>query len=935
MKEKFSQNALIHIIFLLIVSGFQVSCGGGSSSNSSSIGHSNSNISHSNSSDGISSSVQFTTSFPGLNKLSELTSKLNKIASVELTIKTVSDGTTITENTMLIETPTASGIWQTMVDNVPFETGIHIVAKAYDNDGVALFSSTSIKHLQTGSNEGIVLHMKAIESHEVSWRSIALRVEKEFSDNQPGGEGFQIMHRMVRSYLHPEYAYAIQDVAGPWQSRDSGTTWQKSKAQGLITQYGQSIEVDPFNPGKVLAITLYPWDQIMDTHAGIYLSEDFADNWKPVLNYDDPDGEYADPDLAYNEGEDNSRIGFDWGLHRFNNANLIYDMASTNNLSQEASVWYAAFHDAALFRSNDGGETWTNVFDLQGHIAVYFVQPHLSDGQTVYLGTSEGLFKSDDNGEHFQPMGNIPAVVNVADDDIPDGNILIRNNVFTSIALNPDNPADIYVVQAVLHHQQPTYGIQTLGVGLFHSLDGGITFSKVELTADKFDGFFNAGRATEFNRTQYVYRHPGSPEKIYISGNPHTFTTDNAGVTWHRMDVAESFPGFGRDVGDGHRRMRRALMAFDPQNPNDALFHANASFWRTDDGGTSVHETSTGFTGIAWGYSLRTAEFDRFDSDRFAFFNHDIGMKITESGANWFFDGTNVSGDRNVWDTRHQGTNTGTFQPINGSKTIVSTVGLYQDNRLMRSEDNGFTWNVTDLDQRHYWFVSFHPQDPMLVYASNKISNDAGQTWNTITWPDPFPGYHVNAVNNPRIMGMCGSNGDTIYATNGFYQFVLRSDDRGQTWQLYWEPGWQFMNPEGIPLLEVDPLNCDRIYVHHKPSGNIATYDGGEHDDFEILDVLSSIPNNPAGNHVKVLTVDPRYPQILYAGTLYPGLPCVFRSTDYGQSWVDITDNMPMTGMLSSSMRVNPHSSELFRGGPFGTWIHTPPNEILEPYSPP
>jgi len=55
------------------------------------------------------------------------------------------------------------------------------------------------------------------------------------------------------------------------------------------------------------------------------------------------------------------------------------------------------------------------------------------------------------------------------------------------------------------------------------------------------------------------------------------------------------------------------------------------------------------------------------------------------------------------------------------------------------------------------------------------------------------------------------------------------------------------------------------------------------------------------------------------------GLPCIFRSVDGGYNWEDITYNLPRAGM--STMAVNPHTGELLRGSPFGTWVFPTPYE--------
>ena len=77
------------------------------------------------------------------------------------------------------------------------------------------------------------------------------------------------------------------------------------------------------------------------------------------------------------------------------------------------------------------------------------------------------------------------------------------------------------------------------------------------------------------------------------------------------------------------------------------------------------------------------------------------------------------------------------------------------------------------------------------------------------------------------------------------------------------------------------------------------------------------------GNFVRSVAVDPNNSDVIYAGMSASGGPCIFRSLDGGLTWEDITYNQPRTGV--NAMAVNPHTSELYRGSAFGTWIFPAP----------
>ncbi len=80
---------------------------------------------------------------------------------------------------------------------------------------------------------------------------------------------------------------------------------------------------------------------------------------------------------------------------------------------------------------------------------------------------------------------------------------------------------------------------------------------------------------------------------------------------------------------------------------------------------------------------------------------------------------------------------------------------------------------------------------------------------------------------------------------------------------------------------------------------------------------------------VRSVAVDPNFPNIIYAGTFEMGLPSVFRTVDGGDTWEDITNNLPRGRV--GAISVNPHTGELYRGSPNGTWIFPGPESFYFP----
>jgi len=81
----------------------------------------------------------------------------------------------------------------------------------------------------------------------------------------------------------------------------------------------------------------------------------------------------------------------------------------------------------------------------------------------------------------------------------------------------------------------------------------------------------------------------------------------------------------------------------------------------------------------------------------------------------------------------------------------------------------------------------------------------------------------------------------------------------------------------------------------------------------------------PAGLNLAVMqiAIDPRNNSVIYAAVTGAGISNIWRSTDAGETWEDISYNLPRRGAYP--MAVNPHTGELFAGGAVGTWIFPPP----------
>lgn len=703
------------------------------------------------------------------------------------------------------------------------------------------------------------------------WRVLTIRSEAEFELGMIGGEGEQHFQGAARSLSDPDIIYLSHDIGQVWRSVNGGDSWAKTMNKGLYVGAGQSIEVDPVNPDSVFLIANHSWDIEHTEYYGVYHSTDGGGTWELVL-----------PAATMN-----SR----WYEH-----NIAFDPASIT--ANGAIRWYAAIHsdnqgpDDGLYRSDDSGETWTLAGNLPGTSKrFYHVQTHPSDGLTVYAATNLGLYVSNSMGANLAPLGNLPA------------------GAVTSIAVNPLDGNTIY---AVVQNN-----------GLYKSVDGGATFSLLR----------------ENPSATHVFINPGFPDVVYFTGagsssaNQRAVVSRDGGQTWTNIIMN---PPLGL-VREWKTLMGGNMTGIlpDPEDADDAVAYTNAHLWKTTNG-SYWYSNANLFTGYNVQYP-RGVVFDSTNPDRFITCNADVGICITENGGDWFY---NI-GIPKPWRSSPQNyvpwtsMATAALQP--GTNVIISAAGDVFNKRLVRanvSDWSGYDksintqdyWQIYDLPNnfannplKNYWFIEFHPNDTNKVFTENKKSTDAGKNWTDISFL---------TENNASIIGMCASQpGDpdpffTLYAVNSARNELFRSDDEGASWYSYVQTGWAMRGHDSKPIIVAHPTDPDIIFALDA-NRDISMYDGQSWQSLGIRDAAVD-PDGPV-NYPRAFAIDPRHPEVMYAGMCLWGGETVWRSTDGGATWENITRNLPRLAV--GGLVVSPHTGELFRGNVDGTYVLPPPYE--------
>ncbi|MEQ9443379.1 MAG: glycosyl hydrolase [Cyclobacteriaceae bacterium] len=225
----------------------------------------------------------------------------------------------------------------------------------------------------------------------------------------------------------------IMQGDGVYKSTDAGKTW---KNIGLKeTQAIARVRVHPTNPDIVYVAALgHPYGP--NEERGIFKTEDGGDTWKKVLYKSDQAG------------------GVDLIIDR-TNPEVVY--ASLWQVYRTPWKMWGGGGDSGLFKSTDGGDTWTELTRKpgmpEGTVGKIGVTVSPVDPNRVWAiveADSGGVYRSDDAGMNWKRVNDERK---------------LRQRAFYYSRLYAD-PLD-------------KDGVYGLNVGFYKSTDGGVTFDKV------------------------------------------------------------------------------------------------------------------------------------------------------------------------------------------------------------------------------------------------------------------------------------------------------------------------------------------------------------------------------------------------------------------------------------------------------------------------
>jgi photosystem II stability/assembly factor-like uncharacterized protein len=610
-------------------------------------------------------------------------------------------------------------------------------------------------------------------------------------------------------------------------------------------------------------------------------------------------------------------------------------IAAVSGSATDPKLYVVGTAGGGVWKSENSGQTWDPIFNKQDVGAIGAVAIDPSDDQTIWVGTGEdnprndvsygdGVYKSTDGGDTWTNVGLaktkyiarivvdprdrnhviVGALGDVFSDSSDRGVYVTRDGGKTwkqtliggpesgasDIAIDVQNPSVVYAGIWKFQRRPWTFTSGGDEDGLYKSTDGGDTWTK--LTGHGLPASPNGriGLAVAPSDGNRVYALIESKEGIL-------WRSDDAGATWTMVS---------KDTLVDQRPFYFTHIAVDPKNP-DRVYGVSEALSVSKDGGKTFKEIADGVHVDYHAIWIAPNDPHRIIT------GEDGGYALTlDGGQNWFFSAnlpiaqvyrvglgneipyTVCAGlqDNSAWCGPSNSMDPSGIQ----NKYWISTVGGDGEWTVPEPDDNNWIWS--DAENGSLLIYNRVTQDgwsgqPYL--QTGRESFDLSTSKYRFNWESPI----AFAPWDPHV-GWYGGN------------VIFQSIDRGKSWTV------------------ISPDLTRNIKAHQQPSGGPITHDvsGAEYSD-TILDIEGSQLSKgeiwvgtddglvqltrDGGKHWKNVTPPgaPEFgrfatvaPSTLVPGTAYAindghyvgdNAPYVFVTHDYGATWSKITSGIPAT----------------------------------------
>ncbi|MFN8008572.1 MAG: IPT/TIG domain-containing protein [Terriglobia bacterium] len=541
----------------------------------------------------------------------------------------------------------------------------------------------------------------------------------------------------------PAIVYVGLDSGGVFKSSNGGRTWAPIN-NGLPDSSVLALAIDPQTPTTLYAATNYSGH-----YCNVFKSSNGGGNWTSILSSSSPISSLAiDP--------------------------------------QTPTTLYAGFNGGGVYKSSDGGGTWSTT---NTGLLFYYVNALVIDAQTpttLYVGALNGVFKSIDGGGSW----------GAASTGLPISDV-------TALAMDPRTPTTLYAGTLA-------GALESTDAELFKSSDGGVSWSASGI-----------GLPRNLNVNALAIN-PQTPATLYAGTNGGEFKSSNSGDSWTEMSV-------------GLTNSYVCALAIDSQMP--AIVYAgtfSSGVFNSSDGGGSWTAINSGLTN-SYVYALA------IDPQKTTnLYSGTIGgvFKSTDGGGRWSPAGVGLPStlrvnalviDPQTPTTLYAGSydgvgvfkssdGGGSWSAANTGLTMSSVMALAIDPQkspilyagtfgggVFRSSNGGGSWTASGLPNFSVLALVINPQTPATLYAGTMEggvfkSSNGGESWTAIN----------SGLTNPYVSALAidPQTPTTLYAGT-WGSGAFKSSDGGESWNSIDSD----LRHANVSALAIDPQNPSRIYA--------------------------------------------------------------------------------------------------------------------------
>ena len=594
----------------------------------------------------------------------------------------------------------------------------------------------------------------------------------------------------------------------------------------------------------------------------------------------------------------------------------------------QQTMW-AGSVGGGVWRTDDGGQTWTPLADFMGNLAIACMAMSPQNPDVIYAGTGEGfgnvdalrgagIFRTMDGGLNWQQLPS------TASDQFRRVNRLaISPNGATILAATgvgiyrSTDQGHSWTRQSTrvagdldFHPTDNTRAVAgALDGGAYYSTDGGATW--IRATPNLLNG-----------RVELTYAAANS-DIVYASadiGGGRLLRSTDGGATYSTRNDTTNYLG---EQG----WYDNVVWAGDPTDAEFVLV-GGVDLWRSTDGGATLTDIST------W-WSPQSAHADhhvilahpQFDgnSNLTVYFGNDGGIYSTNNVRTVGNDP--VEPRINGWIDLNNNYGVTQFYGAAGHEDTNVIIGGAQDNGTLRYSEAGGQQTWSEMFGGDGGYCASDPTDPNVyygeyVYLNIHRSTDGGQTsefisgkfWNSFVgawqWkPEPFriPDAFQRRANFIAAFVIDPGNANRILAGG---RSLWRTNDARTPNTSSTGPSWErIKSPAGvapISAIAIAASNSDIIWVGHNdgrvyrtPNGTTAT------PTWERLD------NNPTplpNRYCQRITINPSDTDEAYVTFGGYSLNNVWKTTDGGTTWQATGSTLPAAPVRS--LVLHPHNAD-------------------------